>query len=447
MAFRILIVDDEKPIHSSLRRLFIKEDYELVHALDGQKALELIAETPPDLMLLDLRMPVVDGFEVLRQLKANQVNLPILVLTGHGGIEEAVEAMKLGASDFLEKSGSPEILITRIQQQYQIWALSQENVSLRRSLRPSFRFPKMIGSSQAMSYLKELILRVAPSDTTVLIQGESGTGKEFVARAIHCHSQREKKPFVVVDCASLHEDVLGSELFGHEKGSFTGADRQREGLIRSANGGTLFFDELGELPLKLQAKLLRVLQEREIRPVGSDQPIPVDIRIVAATNRQLLAEVEQKRFRADLYYRFSAVTLTSPPLRERHGDLNLLIDAILERLNEKSARKLKLGPTAHDQLLGHTYPGNIRELENLLQAAFSFCAGNEIESIPFPHAPQTHSESDRSMDTEGDRMEDYEKLAIQNALKKAGANRRKAAQILDIGEATLYRKLNAYNLN
>ena len=445
--FSILIVDDEKEIISSLVRLFARNDFQVLSAVDGSRGLEILAAEHVDLLILDLKMPGMDGISVLKKALEIKPGLKVIIQTGYGGVGEAVEAIKLGASDFLQKGDSPEILRLRVGKVHQLWLLEQENSDLRSGSGPQFSYSGLLGESAKVQRLKDMIVRVGPTDTTVLIQGESGTGKELVARAIHHHSLRKDQPFVAVDCAAINETVIESELFGHTKGAFTGADSATQGLIRAAEQGTLFLDEIGELSLPMQAKFLRTLQERVVRPVGSTRSYPVDIRIVAATNRNLLDEVAAGAFRQDLYYRISSVTLVSPPLREREQDILLLAQRILAEAAAGSAPELT--SAAKTALLSYEWPGNVRELENVLRGALVFAEGGTIcaEDLPQPIAECSTEElpvsgSGQSTGT----LAAYELLAIKNALQQAGNNRRVAAQILDIAEATLYRKIKQYHL-
>jgi DNA-binding NtrC family response regulator len=445
--FTILVVDDEDSINRSLQRFFARDRYRVLTALDGVKGLEILASTPIDLLILDLKMPGMGGMEVLEKAKSLLPDLKVIIQTGHGGIAEAVEAIKLGASDFLEKGSSPEILKTRVGKIHDIWLLENENRALRVQCSTPFHFEKLVGESLKMKKLKDMIARVSPTDTTVLLQGESGTGKELVAQAIHHHSNRAEQPFVAVDCAAISETVIESELFGHTKGAFTGADSATLGLIRSADKGTLFLDEIGELSAGVQARFLRAIQERIVRPVGSTKNYKVDIRIVAATNRNVLDEVAKGNFRQDLYYRLSTVTLTSPPLRERPGDIDLLIKHILTENCEPERNLLTLSPQARQIINSHQWPGNVRELDNVLRGAMVFADGGEISVEDLPRALAgniANSKPETSVPT--GTLASFELEAMKNALHEAGNNRRKAAKILDIAEATLYRKIKQYGL-
>ncbi|ADW16316.1 two component, sigma54 specific, transcriptional regulator, Fis family [Desulfobulbus propionicus DSM 2032] len=444
-AFTILVVDDEISILNSLKRLFRKTGYRILLAEDGRKGLELLESTQVDLMLLDLKMPGMDGFEVLERALECRPALKIIIQTGHGGVQEAVKAVQKGALDFLVKGEALDVLNNRIRQVYEHWQLEQENLALRRKDAEQFEFDRLIGESPPMVQLKKLITRVAPTDSTVLIQGETGTGKELIAQALHHHSERRDKPFVAIDCASISESVLESELFGHERGAFTGADAPFQGVIRSADKGTLFLDEIGEISTSVQAKLLRAIQERSIRPVGSTRFYKVDVRIIAATNKILLNEVANAAFRQDLYYRLSTVTLTAPPLRKRENDIFLLTEYFLEQCSASLGRRVQISDEVHELFARYEWPGNIRELDNVLRGAAVFSDGGVIEATDLPQAIRS-SKPLVEPATEPVTLEAMEKEAIRKALALSKNNRKEARKILAISEATLYRKIKKYNL-
>jgi DNA-binding NtrC family response regulator len=417
----------------------------MLSAFSGEEALERLASSPVDLLVIALELSGMTGFSVLKKVRERYPELKIIIQTKEGGVEEAVEAIKHGASDFLEKGNSHEILGKRVGQMYDAWLQEQKKNTPKNADRNWFSLELMIGESSGMIKLKDQIVRVAPTDTTVLIQGESGTGKELIARAVHHYSSRSDQPFVAVDCASISENVVESELFGHAKGAFTWADANALGLIRSADKGTLFLDEIGELSLGVQAKFLRTIQERIVRPVGSTKNYAVDIRIVAATNRNLQDEISEGRFRQDLYYRLSQVTLVSPPLRERAGDIALLVRHILSQPVEGVDRNITLSAGALGMITRYDWPGNVRELENVLRGAMVFARDTCIHRADL--MPSLGFDQDVAGKTIADgTLASYELEAIRNALTQAGQNRRKAAEILDISEATLYRKIKIYNL-
>jgi DNA-binding NtrC family response regulator len=446
--FSLLMVDDEPAVISSLRRVFFEDDYDLHSAESGEDALEVLGKVRIDAALIDLKMPAMDGFALLREIRKTHPLVMVIMLTGHGGIKEAVEAIKLGADDFLEKPFSPEGLRARVMQLYNIWKLREENRALRKKIESQFGFESLVGNSTAMLRLKETIAQIGPVDTSVLIQGETGTGKELVARAIHYHSPRSDKSFVPVDCAAISETVMESELFGHLKGAFTGAHVSTLGLIRSADKGTLFLDEVGELSPAIQAKLLRTIQEREVRPVGSSRSHPVDVRILAATNRDLTQEVPLGNFREDLFYRLNVVGVNVVPLRDRREDIPLLANYFVKRFATDFSPVEDISKEALICLENHDWPGNIRELENVLRRAIALGKGKTIMPEDLPsniYAPPTET-SKGTIRLSEDSLEAYEEAAIRNALTKSRQNRKRAADILGIGEATLYRKIKKYGI-
>ncbi|MDD2466442.1 MAG: sigma-54 dependent transcriptional regulator [Desulfobulbus sp.] len=444
-AFTILIVDDEMFILNSLKRLFGKTGYRILTAEDGKKGLELLESTQVDLMLLDLKMPGMDGFVVLERAIQCRPSLKIIIQTGHGGIQEAVQAVHKGALDFLVKGESLDVLNNRIRQVYEHWRLEQENLALRRQNAEQFEFNQLIGESPPVVQLKKLITRVAPTDSTVLIQGESGTGKELIAQALHHHSARRDKPFVAIDCASISESVLESELFGHDRGAFTGADTSFQGVIRSADKGTLFLDEIGEISTSVQAKLLRAIQERCIRPVGSTRFYKVDVRIIAATNKNLLNEVANAAFRQDLYYRLSTITLTAPPLRKRENDIFLLTEYFIEQCSASLGRQVRVSDEVLELFAHYEWPGNIRELDNVLRGTAVLSDNGVIEAADLPPALRSNRPPAEPA-TELMTIDAMEKEAIKKALALCENNRKEAKKILAISEATLYRKIKKYNL-
>ncbi|MFZ1984184.1 MAG: sigma-54 dependent transcriptional regulator, partial [Desulfatitalea sp.] len=367
--FAVLLVDDEPNLLASLRRVFHKFPYDIYTAEHGVAALAVLKQSPIDVALVDLMMPEMDGMALLAEMRAKWTHVRVVMLTGYGGVQEAVAAIKLGAVDFLQKPFEDESLQSRVDQFYRMWLLEQENRQLKEQVQFSFGFDQLIGTSNAILNLKKMILQVAQSDASILIQGETGTGKELVARAIHHHSLRGAQPFVPVDCASISETVMGSELFGHVKGAFTGAHENTTGLIRSADRGTVFLDEVGELPPSMQVKLLRSIQEKEVRPVGASRSYTVDVRFLAATNRNLEEEVAQGRFRQDLYYRLNVVVMAVPPLRARLEDVPLLIRHFTNHGNPTEGVGRSLSKEALACLMTYDWPGNVRELENVMRRA------------------------------------------------------------------------------
>ncbi len=447
---KILIVDDNeknlKLLESKLAQLGFCN---VIKARGGMEALELAQKHLLDLIFLDFMMPGMDGLTLLKEIKKVFPQIMVIMITAYGGVKEAVEAIKLGAIDFLEKPLSHEVLQARMTQVHQIWELREENRKLKARMEIQFRFDPLVGNSMAMLRLKQTIAQVGPAEASTLIQGETGVGKELVARAIHYHSSRSENNFVPVDCSAISETVMESELFGHVKGAFTGAHISTLGLIRSADKGTLFLDEVGELSPTIQVKLLRTIQEKEVRPVGSTKNYRVDVRILGATNRDLAEEVAQKNFREDLFYRLNVITINVPPLKDRMEDIALLARYFIKRFSTDFSPVKDISKEALACLENYDWPGNVREQENVIRRAMALGKGEIIlpEDLP-SNIYVSPSKSSQDVDNiTGDSLAAFERAAIHNALKKSGNNRKKAAQILGIGEATLYRKINKYQIN
>lgn len=443
--FTIMIVDDEINILKSMKRYLSKFRYRIMMAEGGEEAISTIKNNRIDLIILDLKMPDISGFEVLDHVKNHFPNTKVIIQTGHGGIKEAVLAMKKGAYDFLVKGEPIEIIQQKIEKTYERWVLERENMALKSTKQCLFDFEELVGESHPMQVLKNMIARVAPTDTTVLIQGESGTGKELIAKALHYHSTRKNKPFIAVDCAAISESLLESELFGHEKGAFTGADNASQGLVRAANSGTLFLDEIGEISSQVQAKLLRTIQEKTVRPVGSTRTFQADVRIIAATNRNLLDMVTTSHFRQDLFYRLSTVTLTAPPLRERNKDIILLANYILNQCKNFCGKNVKASQACVEILLNHDWPGNVRELDNVLRGAAVFTDSCSLEPDDLPEYLK-FSIKTLLNEPKKTSVAASEKEAIKKALHLTNNNRKDALKMLGISSATLYRKIKKYNL-
>lgn len=444
--FSILIVDDDTSVLLLLERMLANLNFAITTETDGHKALDSIASGAIDLLIVDYKMPAMDGFTLLKQAKAMAPRLKAIMLSGAGGIPEAVQAIKMGAVDYLEKKSSWKELQNRVNQLHEEWLMIDEEETKSESGAEPFHFKQMVGESPVMTLLKRKIIKIARSDTTVLIQGESGTGKELVARAIHHHSRRNSKPFIPVDCASMNETVIESELFGHEKGAYTGAESETIGLIRSAHQGILFLDEIGELSMNAQAKLLRTLQERTVRPVGSTASHKVDLQVIAATNRALNEEVDAGNFRQDLYYRLNAVTLHIPPLRERVDDIEQLANHFLKQLKTQDTTAVSISESALDLMKQYDWPGNIREMENVIRSALVFTENTAIDPEDLPPVFSDYVSSQEEIPSPTGSLADYEKAAIRQALIDTGNNRRLASEILNIAEATLYRKIKKYGL-
>ena len=443
----VLVVDDDQSHRTILLALINGWGYAAAGADDGTKAVALAREKPFDLILMDVRMAGMGGIEALEAIKAYNPAIPVLIMTAYSNVESAVEAIKAGAYDYLTKPLDFDVLRLTMERALEHVSLKAENRELRERLVSAFDPRDIIGSSPAMRRLMDMVAMVAPSEATVLVTGESGTGKELIARALHANSSRRGGPLVTVNCAALSETLLESELFGHEKGAFSGADKRREGRFMQADKGTVFLDEIGETSAAMQAKLLRAIQEREIQRVGSDRILRVDVRIVAATNRDLKAEVEAGRFREDLYYRLNVMTLPVPPLRERAEDIPLLAAYFLRRFAEANRKAAKgFTPQAMDLLLKYGWPGNVRELENAVERAVVLMAGDFVteRELPCgvalacaPQEPQPGAGRPAAIQP----LEAVEREAILAALEVTGGNKTEAAKQLGITRKTLLAKL------
>ncbi|WP_337261213.1 MULTISPECIES: sigma 54-interacting transcriptional regulator [unclassified Serratia (in: enterobacteria)] len=438
----ILVVDDDLSHCTILQALMKGWGYRVTLAHNGLAAVEQARSVPFDLILTDVRMAEMDGIEALKAIKTYNPAIPILIMTAYSNVESAVEAIKSGAYDYLTKPLDFDILQLTLERALEHTSLKSENKTLKQQLLADNR--NMIGRSAPMRRLMEMIAMIAPSEATVLICGESGTGKELIARAVHANSQRKERPLVSINCAALSESLLESELFGHEKGAFTGADKRREGRFMEANQGTLFLDEIGEVSPLMQAKLLRAIQEREIQRVGSNQTLSVDVRLIAATNRDLLAEVEAGRFRQDLYYRLNVVTVDSPALRERREDIPLLAMHFLEKFAERNRKSVKgFTPQAMDMLLKYHWPGNVRELENTVERGVILLTGDFIseKDLPLSMSSLADEQHESGLENSIQPLELVEKNAILAALKKTAGNKTEAAKQLGITRKTLLAKL------
>lgn len=450
----ILVVEDDDGHRAMLRTMLRSWGYNVTTATDGDEAAALVREKPFDLVLSDVRMARVNGLEVLREILSFNPTLPVILMTAYSSVETAVDALRAGARDYLVKPLDFDLLKKTLEEAIEQSRQSVENRELRRQLAEAPDNRAILGGSPSVQSMLHFIETVAPTEATVLITGESGTGKELVARALHASSLRAAKPFITVNCAALAESLLESELFGHEKGAFTGADKKREGRFMQADGGTLFLDEIGEMPMAIQAKLLRALQQGEVQRVGSDKPINVDVRIIAATNRDLRKEAREHRFREDLYFRLNVISIESPPLRQREGDIPLLAASFMQRFAEKNRKKIKgFSPRAMDCLLRYQWPGNVRELENTLERAVILCGGDLIgeEDLPeeianAPEKPAVKQEQ-ATPSIDGLSLEMLEKQAIEATLRLAGDNKSEAARRLGITRATLHNKLRKYGLD
>jgi DNA-binding NtrC family response regulator len=447
MTRRILIVDDEKNTREGLRWALEAQAADILLAADGEQALLALGEQPVDLVLSDLRMPRMDGMELLQHVREEHPATEFVMLTGHGTVETAVEAMKVGAFDYLMKPVNLEELNLLVRRVFEARELKQENERLRAEVNERYGFENIIGNSAAMQRVFQVVRQVAPTKASVLVQGETGTGKELVARAIHYNSPRRKRPFVAVNCGALSQSLLESELFGHEKGSFTGAHAQRAGRFEAADKGTIFLDEIGETSPEFQVKLLRILQEQEFERVGGIRPIKVDVRVVAATNRDLKKEVDAGRFREDLYYRLNVVKIDLPPLRERQDDIPLLVHHFLQQFNREHGRNLTIAPKALQLLQNYSWPGNVRQLRTMMESISILTTGKEIQPRHLPNEVATDPDPGQHLRLKvGMTMRDAERELIRATLAELGGNKARAARVLGVGRKTLYRKLEEYQL-
>lgn len=447
----ILIVDDENSILDTLRILLRGEGFEVTTVSTGQEALEQLPKVEPDVVLSDIRMPGISGLDLLAAIRDSDAELPVILMTAQASLQSAVQAVNKGAFYYLQKPFGNDELVALCRRAAETRALKRENRQLKHEIRrrESSAEGRPIGRNRAFTELLDLAETVAPADSTLLVTGESGTGKEVVARYVHNLSSRADGPFVSINCAALPESLLESELFGHVEGSFTGAVRDKEGLLVAARGGTFFLDEVGEMSPALQVKLLRALQEREVVPVGATDPVPVDVRIIAATNRDLEDEVRRGGFRADLYYRINVIALHLPPLRERADDVPLLAEHFLKRFAERDdGRALTVAEDALEALMRYDWPGNVRELENALERAAVLCRGEVIEReelserITEPPPMRLVSDVPHANPT----LELVERSYILYVLQAEDGNKARAAEVLGIDPSTLYRKLNRYGI-
>ncbi|MBQ9538724.1 MAG: sigma-54-dependent Fis family transcriptional regulator [Treponema sp.] len=449
MKFTLLIVDDEKNIREGLAANFEMEDYNVKTASNGADALKLLEKGDIDLVITDLRMSGISGEQLLAKVTAETPGIPVIILTGHGSIDSAVDAMRHGAYDFLTKPLNLDQLGMIVKRALESREMKVQHEQLKQQLADSASLKEMIGKSSAMQKVQEMIRKVAPSRASVLITGESGVGKELVANAVHNLSPRKDKSFIKVHCAALSETLLESELFGHEKGAFTGAEKMQKGRFELAHGGTIFLDEIGEINQSVQIKILRVLQEKKFERVGGEQTVDVDVRIVAATNRNLEEEVRAGRFREDLYYRLNVVHIQVPPLRERKDDIPLLMSSFLKEFNEENGRDIKgLDAKAKAAMFRYGWPGNIRELRNCMESAVVMCSGEEIGLQDLPPSVSAVASSGAAGDSVsvplGVTLDEADRLVIEANLAVNKGNKSRTADILGIGRKTLQRKLTEW---
>ncbi|MFW6157562.1 MAG: sigma-54-dependent transcriptional regulator [Balneolaceae bacterium] len=448
----VLIADDEQEIRESLSVVLEDDGYETATVGNGEAAVEKLGEIGFDILITDLKMPGKGGIEVLQEAQKLSPGTLCIIITAYASVETAVEALRFGASDYLLKPLEFDEVIHRINHLMERKALAQENKYLREQINRQFNFNFIIGESPAMRRVYKLIEKVSNANTHVLITGRSGTGKELVARAIHEHSDRSEKPFIAINCGAIPESLVESELFGHKKGAFTGATEDKEGVFAAANKGTLFLDEIGEIPLNVQVHLLRVLQDKEVKQVGSNQVKKVDTRIIAATNKNLKEEVKNDRFREDLFYRLNVVEIPLPSLGERREDIPLLVRHFIERYNRELGRSVKGAETdAMHVMMNYDWPGQVRELENAIERAVLLGESDYITADELPSAMREGVPEEIPGDFEGNSLEEavqhFERSHISSILRHTGGNKAEAARLMGIDPSTLYRKMERLGLN
>jgi two-component system nitrogen regulation response regulator NtrX len=444
----ILVVDDEEDIRGSLRMVLEYEGYAVRAVASGPEAVAAFRSDPPDLVLLDVKMPGMDGLEVLEALVKLGGKVPVIMISGHGTVETACQALRAGAYDFMEKPLPTDKVLAGVRNALESRRLAEENRELRLRFEERYR---MVGGSPVMRDIEDAIRKAAPTNATVLVTGESGTGKELIARAIHRNSKRAKGPFIQVNCAAIPEELIESELFGHEKGSFTGASDRQLGKFVKADHGTIFLDEIGDMSLKTQAKVLRVLEEGEVEPVGRGSVVRVDVRVIAATNKDLAQEIEEGRFREDLYFRLNVLPVAVPPLRERREDIAALIDHFLKALSqEHGLRQRGITAAARERLAGHHWRGNVRELRNVLERALIMADGPEIEVKDLPEEIRSGARgalADLAAGTLREFKETSERAFLVQKLRENGWNISMTAQRIDTPRSNLYKKIEHYKID
>lgn len=449
MAERILVVDDENIIRESLSFILKKEGYFVDEAENGKAAYEKLVENPFDLIITDLEMPVMKGLQLLEEVKKLNVQTSVIIITAFGSLETAISALRNGASDYILKPVEFDELIFKVNRLFEVRDLLLQNRILRNEIQRNFDFENLIGKSPAIKKIYDMIQTVAETDSTVLITGNSGTGKELVARALHFKSQRKSKPFIAVNCGAISENLIESELFGHKKGAFTGAISDKEGYMKAADGGSLFLDEISDMPLQLQVKLLRAIQEKEFTPVGTTAAYPVNIRFIASTNRDLKEEVSSGRFREDLYYRLNVIDINLPSLKEREEDIPLLADHFLDKYRKEIKKSIKgIDSEAMRALMSYEWKGEVRELENVIERAVIFCKEEfiSLKDLPVNFKPDSDSIDFSLSGSLEDSVKRFEKDFIMKALEANSYNKEKTAEVLQVGLSTLYRKLKELDI-
>jgi two-component system response regulator AtoC len=449
---RVLVVDDEENIRIVLRTLLKKHGYDVEVADGGEAALERIDAFGPDVILTDVRMPKMGGLDLLATLKAKQNAATVIVMSAYGNIDLALEAMKAGAYDYVSKPFKPDEIVLALRKAEERESLRRENRALREQIRQDNEFESILAKSPQMVEIFRTIHKIADFKTTVLVSGESGVGKELVARAIHARSSRKGAPFVAINCGAIPENLLESELFGHKRGAFTDATSDRRGLFEEAHGGTLLLDEIGELPLNLQVKLLRVLQEESIRKLGDTKDVKVDVRIITATHRDLGAEAKAGRFREDLFYRINVLPIAIPPLRQRREDIHLLIDHFIARNNARLGTRIRgLAPDARKLLMDYSWPGNVRELENTIERGMVLADGEILQATDLPERIREALDPVQMQLASGElsikkTVAAIEETLIRRALTKTKGNRTRAAEVLEISHRALLYKIKDYRI-
>ncbi len=443
---RILVVEDEELMRELLSRILVRENYSLFKASNGKEALKLFQDNPIDLILTDLKMEEMDGLELLTHVRAFDPEAVVIMMTAYASVETAVEAMRRGAYDYITKPFINDEIRVVLRRALDQRHLSRENRYLKRELRERYRFDNIVGKSEAMEKVYRMVEKVASISSNLLLTGETGTGKELIARAIHYNSERAERPFVAVNCGALTESLLESELFGHVKGAFTGAIASKEGFFHKANGGTLFLDELSEVSPGLQVKLLRAVQEREVIPVGGRDPLKFDVRLLAATNKDLEEAVKRGGFREDLFYRLNVITIHLPPLRQRKEDIPLLANFFLEKYARRFGKlSAKISTDARRVLVNYDWPGNVRELENALERAVALSEGDTVDTSDLPEKIASAKIQIQDVDEVEMTLDALEEQHIKKVLHKVAGDKPRAAQILGINLSTLYRKLDRYD--
>jgi DNA-binding NtrC family response regulator len=443
---RVLAIDDEATMLEWLKTLLEQEGYEVRTSLSGARGEELFRAWRPDVVVTDLMLPDVDGVELLKRFKQTVEDTEVIVLTGHGSVRSAVDAIRAGAYSFVEKPIEPDSLIAMLDKAVERRDLRSENQQLKSQLSGPIKIANVVGRSRKMHELLEMVTNIAPSEANCLIQGENGTGKELISNAIHTLSKRARGPFIKVNCAAIPKDLIESELFGYKKGAFTGAMNDKDGLFEMANGGSLLLDEIGEMPAYLQTKLLRVLQEREYRPIGSDRLVRVDFRLICATNVDIESALHDGRLREDLYFRINTITFKVPALRERTEDIPLLCEHFLDKFRQRYQRTVKsISPAAYQVLMRHRWPGNVRELENVIERGVLVAKGNEITPDDFPETVRQEATPTADFALPPHRtLAEIEKMAIVQTLQRTNWNKQEAAQILGLYRPTLYSKMKKH---